>query len=69
MKSMTDMVIEARQHTPLEPTKVEEPKIAIIKRALNRLADVKKDKLAQIIENPEIAKEFRILSDLWANLQ
>ena len=158
MKSMANMVAKARQHTPLEPTKVEEQKIAIIKRALNRLSDltkehftpeeldthihifdakntlensitkydntlaeaiidngvqkgfwidrnylntakfsdifeaalhelshkvggdgtkefgykltnVNKDAIAQIIEKPEIAEEFRVLNDLWSKLQ
>ena len=66
---MADMVVKARQHAPLESAKVKEQKIAIIKRALNRLSDVNRDAIAQIIENQEIAKEFRVLNDLWSKLQ
>ena len=43
MKSMANMVNNARQHVPLMPTEVEKKKIAILKRALNRLSDLTKE--------------------------
>lgn len=43
MQSMANIVLKARQHTPLLPTEIEAKKIAILKRALNRLQSLTKE--------------------------